>query len=84
MKTVENAKAGHTQVGQLMNVSMMSSIRGDITYHKLTSSMRQRKDLAFGVNPNKEPKAGNTLNLANSLYILYTFRYKLLVLIMLS
>ena len=69
MKTVENAKAGHTQVGQLMNVSMMSSIRGDITYHKLTSLMRQRRDLAFGVNPNKEPKTGITINVANVFYL---------------
>ena len=53
MKTAENARDGHTLAGQVMNVSMMSSIPGDITYHKLTSSMRQGKDLAFGASPNK-------------------------------
>ena len=65
MKTAENARDGHTLDGQVMNVSMMSSIPGDITYHKLTSLMKRRKDSAFGANPNIEPKAGNIINVAN-------------------
>jgi len=72
VKTAENARDGHTLDGQLTNVSMTSSIRGDITYHKLTSSMRQGKDLAFGASPNKElnKEPGNIIHCVNATIIM--------------
>ena len=50
MRTGENVRDGHILDGQLINVFMMLSIHGGITYRKLIPSLKPRKDSVFGAS----------------------------------
>ena len=49
-RIVENVRDGLIQDGQQIHVFMISTTHGDTLYHKLTLSLKLKKDLVFGAS----------------------------------